>query len=351
MALVPHNSLALRFHNAVERVSQFVTGITHPGFSPEEAMSDGPVVDPRLIPRAVMSAENIDIGTLGQLSKLNMKRGKLITKESHPELMAEWEAMADKAGIKPAPQLILAESKTLNALTFNKQEVAITTGLMKILDLREVRGVLAHELGHAQSDHTTARVIANVGLGLGGLVAGEAIASRGGLVHQVRNLARRFRNTPPVERSGGSVWSYWLHMFIGLVLGGAIASQFTVRPTELDADAKGAKISGDPLALASALEKLETHRPEKGIKSLVGFLLSGYPTTKKRVANLHTIAAQGGQTTDPISAPASSPVQQPTMPLPEPTVAAGPMHSLSDLPSIERAGTLAPAPALATQLA
>lgn len=135
----------LRVNHTLGSAARLVHGLFHaPVPSPEAALLNSTLRDARLAPQVPMSHEQIDVGTLAQLSGIGLKRGKLVTEASHPELMAAWKGMAQRAGLGHAPQLIIAESDTLNALTISKDEVAITTGLLKRLDLRQTVAVLGH---------------------------------------------------------------------------------------------------------------------------------------------------------------------------------------------------------------
>ena len=275
-------------------------------FSPEAVLQKTKNIDPRFIAQAPMSNENLDVHTLSQLGSLGLKRGKEITAQSHPEFYQAFAAMSARAGLAHTPQLILAESKTLNALTFPTQEMVVTTGLLQAMDLREVSAVLGHELGHGSSDHTTPRVWATRALQTTGIVAGGYFAHNGGfgklMNHDVANpgLLRRFgtwvlgRGDKPL-----SVLSSLIAMIVGLNIGSIVANQVSVRPTELEADRKGAMISGDPEGMISALQKLEASRKAGPVASFIAHLCSGYPSTEKRISSLRNMIQSGPVTPTP----------------------------------------------------
>ncbi|MEJ0009584.1 MAG: M48 family metalloprotease [Alphaproteobacteria bacterium] len=151
MAFDPTLPLAATGPGLWSRLSGLVRGLLAPApWSPEEDLSLTPHIDPRLVPRAKMSAEEIDAGALLRLSGLGLRHGKLITAESHPELNAAWNAMCARAGLPRPRQLILCETDMVNAFTLPTGEVAVTTGMFKVLDLRETVAMLGHELGHAR---------------------------------------------------------------------------------------------------------------------------------------------------------------------------------------------------------
>lgn len=362
MALVPLSfSLRYQLHHAVDKLLSFV-GLDTQGFSPEESMMAGPTLDARLQARVPMSNANIDTLVLNQLSSMGMKRGKQVTDASHPELMAAWRIMSARAGLKEPPQLIIAESDVLNALTFSKQEVAITTGLLKVLDLRETCAVLGHELGHAQSNHMAPRVLATGALAGGGLLLGNRIGHHGGIRAALKDHGIQFKwldwlyektSFARVKREGHatSLLGYALYMGIGSTAGSVVANHFTVRPTELDADAKGAVISGDPLGLASALGKLESHASRNSVRGTINWLLSGYPSAQTRIAKLKSLAErmpENGPLVEPL-APGPADVPMATTPIeplppsapPAPPIAvhAAPVSTLHSVASSERVGT------------
>lgn len=292
--------LTVRAQSAITSLGESVKGLLGYGhyndFSPEEVLLKTPNIDPRFIAQAPMSNANLDVHTLQQLGSIGLKRGKEITAQSHPELYAAFAQMSARAGLKHPPQLILAESKTVNALTISPQEVCVTTGLLKLLNLREVNAVLGHELGHGSSDHTTPRIIATgVFAGIGAML-GDRLAYRGGpgslIKHDVPNPSRLRQIATRVFGRGDRPLSWIDSAFsiaIGVGLGSIVANQVSVRPTELDADRKGAMISGDPEGLISALSKLESTRKSGPIGSFFAHLRSGYPSTETRIRHLRGV--------------------------------------------------------------
>jgi Zn-dependent protease with chaperone function len=270
-------------------------------FSIEQSLSQTPGIDPRLVPKAPMNYADLDLGLLVKLSHSGYKRGKEITAASHPELHQIWVSMCQRAGLNRVPQLILAESKSMNAASLtNENAVMVSTALFKKLNLREVTAVLGHELGHESSDHTTPRVLAIGLLGLAGIILGDIFGRHGGFGRYIKEIEnpgflRRFGHWVFGKPSDASLLSTRaLYVGAGSFVGTVIGSQLSVHPTELDADRKGAVISGDPQGLISALTKLEGTRTHKtiGQKILrtIGFITSGYPSTENRIAKLQAIA-------------------------------------------------------------
>jgi Zn-dependent protease with chaperone function len=272
--------LGVRIENVFSSVIQQARALLgYNDFSPEETLAEAKNIDPRLVPKVPMQSTDIDANLLVELGKMGMKRGKLVTAESHPELMQAWKTMSTRAGLSKTPQLIIVESKIVNAMTVSPEEVVVTTGLLRKLDLREVNAVLGHELAHANSDHRRPRIAANVIFStLGALVA-----------HKLWHGSPRAQVAydSPLTVALDEV----LSLMVGASAGTVLANQIAVKPTELQADLKGAVISGDPQGLINALTKLEAGHKKRPLLSFFSGLYSGYPTTEQRIHNLQTIAA------------------------------------------------------------
>ncbi len=302
MALVSDSTtFSLGISNMLGKAQRMVSNFMPQTHSPEHDLLSGPLRDARLAPRVPMDSSELDVGMLAQLSSIGLKRGKQVSFESHPELMRAWKVMAQRAGLSAPPQLIIAQSDTLNALTVNKDEVVITTGLLKILDLRETVAVLGHELGHVQSDHTTSRLLWSGGLGGLAGAAGNEFGRRGGLNMALTKLGTKFPIFEKLQNAlygvahkgaPSSVLGSLVYIGAGISAGAMLGRHFSVRPTELDADTKGAAISGDPTGLAAALNALQQHAPRRGIKRVLAHVQSGYPSTEKRVIHLQALAGQ-----------------------------------------------------------
>jgi heat shock protein HtpX len=125
--------------------------------------------------------------------------------------------------------------------------VAVTTGLLQILDRREVEGVLAHELAHVQNRDT---LIATIAATIAGAISGIASMLQWAMIFGMG------RSDDEEEGgAGGLVGMLALILFAPLA---ATVLQLAIsRSREYAADATGAAMCGDPHALADALQKLE----------------------------------------------------------------------------------------------
>ncbi|MFF0645108.1 M48 family metalloprotease [Streptomyces tendae] len=150
------------------------------------------------------------------------------------------------AARRPAPSIYLSPTGAPNAFavgrTRGSSALCCTEGLLRLLDERELRGVIAHELGHIHNRDV--------------LISSTVGALAGGVV-SLLNLVWM----TPLGRSDEEGGSVLLGALTTVLLGGPIAAALirlaVSRSCEFRADAVGASLTGDPMALASALRKLD----------------------------------------------------------------------------------------------
>lgn len=248
------------------------------------------LVDPRFLPKAPMSGEDIDIDTRLKLSKFGFKNAKLITAESHPDFYDHWKILCSRAGFSRPMQLILCESDIPNAAALSSSEMAISTGLLQRMTYREVCAIVSHELGHANNWDEQQM---------------KHAAAAGGL--SILGLVLPFPN----EHIG---WRSTLLSSIGIFgVGHVTGSKISGYATELQADIEGAVISHDPEALASALEKLQG---EVGTlpkwRQLLSKVFDVHPNVPERVKWLQEVKQQldGGTVQPAYVAPTNRPTLQ-----------------------------------------
>jgi len=145
------------------------------------------------------------------------------------------------------PKLYLIPQEPPNAFATGRDEkhaaVAVTEGILRILDERELRGVLAHELSHIKNRD---------------ILVGTIAATMAGAISMLANMAHwgmLFGGRNNDEREGGHPIAA-LAMIIIAPLAAMLVQMAISRSREFGADATGAAISGDPLSLANALRKL-----------------------------------------------------------------------------------------------
>ena len=176
---------------------------------------------------------------------LRMAGAKEVSMQEQPRLHSIVEEVAAQAGV-PKPRVYMVENDTPNAFATGRNPqhaaVACTTGIMNLLDERELRGVLGHELAHVQNrDILTSSIVAT----LAGAISMIAWMSLwfGGIGGRGRD-----------NQYGGLIA---LLAFLLAPIAAALIQAGISRTRELQADADGAKFTHDPEALASALEKLQ----------------------------------------------------------------------------------------------
>ncbi len=183
---------------------------------------------------------------------LAMNRAKMVSQEEAPELHRIVENLASRAGL-PKPKVYVVNNQTPNAFATGRNPehaaVAVTTGLLQLMDRRELEAVLGHELGHIKNRDILISSIAAVMAGAISYLATMAqwamiFGGRGGHDDEGRN---------PLAM---------LVMMIVAPLAATLIQMAISRSREYLADTQGAEICGDPKALASALQKLTTYNKQ-----------------------------------------------------------------------------------------
>jgi heat shock protein HtpX len=170
---------------------------------------------------------------------------RLVTEPEAPELYAVVRSLAAKANV-PMPRVAIIPQDAPNAFATGRDPqhavVAATEGILKILDRDELEAVLGHELGHVTNRDILLGAIAATLAGALTTLAQRAMWTGGG---------RRD------DREGGGGGLVGIFAILFAPVAAAIVQAMISRQAEFRADASGAALSGHPLALASALRKLE----------------------------------------------------------------------------------------------
>jgi heat shock protein HtpX len=178
---------------------------------------------------------------------LRMHNAREVTREEAPELHAMVEELAQKAQI-PMPRVCLLPEDQPNAFATGRNPahgvVAVTQGIVRLLDRRELRGVIAHELAHIRNRDI---LVSSVAAAAAALITYVAQALTWG--------ALLGGSQQDDEDSGGAAGG----LLVALVapLAATLIQLGISRSREFLADETGARICGDPEALARALAKLE----------------------------------------------------------------------------------------------
>ena len=181
---------------------------------------------------------------------LAMYRAQPVTREELPRAYAAVERLTQKIGI-PMPKMYVIPTESPNAFATGRNpqhaSVAVTHGILGLLNDEELEGVLAHELGHVNNRDI---LISSVAATLAGAIT--MLASMGKWAMIFGGYGRSERN----DRGGGLAGL--LMLFVAPIAASLIQLAVS-RSREYQADATGAHFTGNPYALASALQKLDTY--------------------------------------------------------------------------------------------
>jgi heat shock protein HtpX len=176
-----------------------------------------------------------------------------------PRLRAIVQDLANRSGL-PMPRLYVVDRPEPNAFATgrdpNHAAVAVTTGILELMDDRQLRGVLAHELSHVKNRDTLVGTIAAT---IGGAVS---------FLAQMAQFELLFGGGRGNDRNGGGFGA-----LIAIILApiAALIIQLAVsRGREYGADRSGALLTGDPEGLASALEQLDAANRQRGRAGVFG---------------------------------------------------------------------------------
>ncbi|WP_428504519.1 zinc metalloprotease HtpX [Roseateles sp.] len=226
---------------------------------------------------------------------LKMYKAREVDETSAPQFYGMVRELAQRAQL-PMPRVYLIDEDAPNAFATGRNPehaaVAATTGILRVLSERELRGVMAHELAHVKHRDILISTIS---------------ATMAGAISMLANFAMFFGSRDSEGRQSNPLVGI-LVAFLAPIAAGLIQMAIS-RAREFEADRGGAEISGDPQALASALNKI--HRFAQGLPmeaaerhpetaqmmimnplsggGLAG-LFSTHPATEERVARLMAMA-------------------------------------------------------------
>lgn len=180
---------------------------------------------------------------------LRMYNAQEVDESSAPQFYGMVRELAERAGL-PMPKVYLIDEEAPNAFATGRNPehaaVAATTGILRVLSSRELRGVMAHELAHVKHRDILISTIS---------------ATMAGAISALANFAMFFGGRNDEGRPSNPVAGILVALLAPLA--GALIQMAISRAREFEADRGGAEISGDPQALASALDKI--HRYAQGI--------------------------------------------------------------------------------------
>jgi len=229
---------------------------------------------------------------------LRMYNAQEVDEHSAPQFYRMVRELATRAGL-PMPRVYLIDEDAPNAFATGRNPehaaLAATTGILRVLSEREMRGVMAHELAHVKHRDILISTIS---------------ATMAGAISALANLALIFGGRDENGRAANPIAA--IAVAVLAPIAGALIQMAISRAREFEADRGGAKISGDPSALASALDKI--HRYARGVpfptaeehpataQMMIMNPLSGgglqnlfstHPSTEERIARLMEMARTG----------------------------------------------------------
>jgi len=215
-----------------------------------------------------------------------------VTREELPRIYQIVERLTAKTGL-PMPKLFVIPTESPNAFATGRNpqhaSVAVTAGILNILNDDEMEGVLAHELGHVRNRD---------------ILISSVAATLAGAITVLARMAFFFGGSRDDDRRGSPIAA--LAMMILAPFAALLIQMAVSRSREYGADETGAHFTGNPYALASALQKLEQYSqripmqasPSTAhlyiVKPLLGMdfasLFSTHPPTAERIARLTGMA-------------------------------------------------------------
>jgi heat shock protein HtpX len=226
---------------------------------------------------------------------LRMYNAQQVDEASAPQFYRIVQELSARAGL-PMPRVYLIEEDAPNAFATGRNPehaaVAATTGILRVLSERELRGVMAHELSHVRHRD---------------ILISTVSATMAGAISMLANFAMFFGGRDDEGRPANP--------FVGLLvailapIAASLIQMAISRAREFEADRGGAELSGDPQALASALQKIERYaqgipletaerHPETAQMMIMNPLSGGglralfstHPSTEERVERLLAMA-------------------------------------------------------------
>ena len=228
---------------------------------------------------------------------LKMYNAQEVDASSAPQFYAMVRELAAKAEL-PMPKVDLINEDAPNAFATGRNPqnaaVAATTGILRVLSERELRGVMAHELAHVKHRD---------------ILISTVSATMAGAISMLANFAMFFGGRSSDGRPANPIAGILVMLLAPLAA--SLIQMAISRAREFEADRGGAEISGDPQALASALQKIQRYaqgipleaaerHPETAQMMIMNPLSGGglrglfstHPATEERVAKLMAMVPQ-----------------------------------------------------------
>ncbi len=229
---------------------------------------------------------------------LKMYNAQPVDETSAPQFHGMVRELAERAGL-PMPKVYLIDEAAPNAFATGRNPenaaVAATTGLLRVLTARELRGVMAHELAHVKHRDILISTIS---------------ATMAGAISALANFAMLFGGRSDDGRPANPIAGIAVALLAPIA--GALIQMAISRTREFEADRLGAEIAGDPRALAAALDKIDRYargiplpaaeaHPETAQMMIMNPLSGGglrglfstHPSTEERIRRLLAMPGVG----------------------------------------------------------
>lgn len=248
---------------------------------------------------AIAAMTNLGSWYFSDKIALSAYGAQAVSASQAPQLHAMVERLAQRARI-PKPAVYIVPTPAANAFATGRDPhhaaVAVTEGLMNLLSTDELEGVIAHELSHVMNRDTLIQAVA------------ATIAGAIAFLAQMAQWAMLFGGGSRDEEGGNP-----LGLLVSIIVAPIAATVIQLgisRTREFAADAGAARLTGNPRALVSALQRLEQSARRMpmngnpafqpllisgaGAKNWLGNLFSTHPSTEDRVANLLRVERELG---------------------------------------------------------
>jgi heat shock protein HtpX len=221
--------------------------------------------------------------TVSPRAILGLYGARRLSPHDLPELQQVTQVLAQRAGLPSVPELHYLATPVPNAFTVGSSRssaIVLTDGLLRAMTLRELTGILAHEVSHVRNHDLRT-------MGLADIISRVTSAmATTGVVLLILSLPRM------VEQHGSAHWPLIALLWAAPTINTLIQLRLS-RTREFDADLDAADLTGDPAGLASALAKLQHYDPSfwerilwPGRRNPHPSVLRTHPETEERIERL-----------------------------------------------------------------